>query len=316
MNGLWDGLPSATLAAIGECMIEIVRRPNGETSFGYAGDTLNTSVYLARLGMRPSYVTALGVDPFSDAMLAFWQAEGIGTDLVVRRTDKLPGLYIVTTDDSGERKFHYWRDDAAARTLFTQPGDLAQLAALDGFPLLYWSGISLAILSPPARTKLIETMARRRAEGGRVIFDTNFRPRLWPDISVAQNAYSVALANADIVFTSLGDEAPIFGGDEAALIARHGHAGFGVRELIVKNDRPGSRIVISDEKIDHTIDTPSIASVIDTTAAGDSFAAAYIAARARGHDAKSAALAGHRLAGAVCGVRGAIIPRDQMQNIL
>ena len=56
--------------------------------------------------------------------------------------------------------------------------------------------------------------------------------------------------------------------------------------------------------------------MIDTTAAGDSFAAAYIAARARGHDAKSAALAGHRLAGAVCGVRGAIIPRDQMQNIL
>jgi 2-dehydro-3-deoxygluconokinase len=315
MTGLWEGSPAAgtTLAAIGECMIEIVRRSDGVTAFGYAGDTLNTSVYLARLGLRPTYVTALGMDPFSEAMLEFWCTEGIGTDLVVRRPDRLPGLYIVTTDAAGERKFHYWRHDSAARTLFAQPEDAAQLTALDGFPLLYWSGISLAILSPPARENLLETMARRRATGGRVIFDTNFRSRLWPDLAVARTAYSDALAQADLVFTSLVDEAPIFGGDENSLIARQ--RGSGVEELVIKNERPGSRIIIAGEGVDLTVEAPPVAEVIDTTAAGDSFAAAYIAARSRGRDAKAAALAGHRLAGAVCGVRGAILPREQMPDI-
>ncbi len=116
MSGLWDGdkrvaADRSIVAAIGECMIEIVRAPDGTTSFGYAGDTLNTSVYLARLGLRPSYVTALGTDPFSDAMLAFWTTEGVASELVTRRPDQLPGLYIVTTDQAGERRFHYWRDD-------------------------------------------------------------------------------------------------------------------------------------------------------------------------------------------------------------
>jgi len=52
--------------------------------------------------------------------------------------------------------------------------------------------------------------------------------------------------------------------------------------------------------------------VVDTTAAGDSFGAAYIAARLAGHTAAQAAQAGHRLASVVIGHRGAIIPRSAM----
>ena len=52
--------------------------------------------------------------------------------------------------------------------------------------------------------------------------------------------------------------------------------------------------------------------VVDTTAAGDSFAAAYIAARLGGADPVEAARAGHRLAGVVVCYPGAIIPRSAM----
>jgi len=315
MTGLWDviarsGSSSTKVAAIGECMIEIVRRPDGSCAFGYAGDTLNTSVYLARLGLAPSYVTALGTDPFSDDMMTFWKAEDIGTELVARRPDKLPGLYIVSTDDAGERRFHYWRNDSAARTLFTLPEDAAQLAALARFALIYWSGISLAILREAARERLLETLVRRRAAGGLVAFDTNFRPRLWPDLGAAREVYAAALRQADIVFTSLDDEAPIFGGDEDALIARH--EGCGVRETVIKRSPPGCRVVTRDGGIDVAVEAPPVANVVDTTAAGDSFAAAYLAARLKGEDARSAAMSGHRLAGAVVGVRGAILPRESM----
>jgi 2-dehydro-3-deoxygluconokinase len=52
--------------------------------------------------------------------------------------------------------------------------------------------------------------------------------------------------------------------------------------------------------------------VVDTTAAGDSFGAGYMAARLAGKDAAAAARAGHTLAGAVIRQRGAIIPRESM----
>ncbi|WP_371680654.1 PfkB family carbohydrate kinase [Microvirga sp. KLBC 81] len=52
--------------------------------------------------------------------------------------------------------------------------------------------------------------------------------------------------------------------------------------------------------------------VVDTTAAGDSFAAAYLHARLSGATLEAAASAGHRLARQVVRYRGAIIPADAM----
>ena len=81
------------------------RTEPGLFSRGYGGDTLNTAVYLARLGAGVDYITALGDDTLSDEMLAGWAAEGIGTTRVLRLPGKLPGLYMIQTDEKGERRF-------------------------------------------------------------------------------------------------------------------------------------------------------------------------------------------------------------------
>jgi 2-dehydro-3-deoxygluconokinase len=60
---------------------------------------------------------------------------------------------------------------------------------------------------------------------------------------------------------------------------------------------------------------PVTAPVVDTTAAGDSFAAAYLAARLGGALPEDAARAGHRLAGLVVCHPGAIIPRSAMPSV-
>ncbi len=57
---------------------------------------------------------------------------------------------------------------------------------------------------------------------------------------------------------------------------------------------------------------PERVSPVDTTAAGDSFAAGYLAARLRGEAPAAAARAGHRLAAVVITHPGAIIPREAM----
>jgi 2-dehydro-3-deoxygluconokinase len=93
----------------------------GESGACYGGDTLNTAIYLARLGASVDYVTALGDDVWSDEMLSGRRAEDVGTDLVVRLAGRVPGLYIIRTDENGERRFYYWRDSALARQLFALP---------------------------------------------------------------------------------------------------------------------------------------------------------------------------------------------------
>src|SRR6187399_2663481 len=86
------------IASIGECMIELRQLPDGHLTRSFGGDTLNTAVYLARLGVSVDYVTALGDDPLSEEMLAGWRAEGVGTGLVARVPGRLPGLYLIQTD--------------------------------------------------------------------------------------------------------------------------------------------------------------------------------------------------------------------------
>ena len=97
----------------------------GDGRFGMAcgGDTFNTAVYLARAGIDVAYATALGDDPYSDGIVSMASAEGIKTDLMLRVPGRLPGLYMIETDNKGERRFRYWRGEAPARELF----ELAEL---------------------------------------------------------------------------------------------------------------------------------------------------------------------------------------------
>ncbi len=302
--------PHCKVASLGECMLEMVRRPDGAFTMGFGGDTLNTAVYLARLGAPVDYVTALGDDPNSDAMVAAWNAEGVGTGHVLRVPGRVPGLYMIETDDRGERRFLYWRDAAPARELFVLPQSPALIADLETYDLLYLSGISLAIWGERGRDVLFPLLDRLRARGGRVAFDTNWRPRLWPDTATAQRAYDAMFQRADIALPGVGDLRGLYGDtDAAAALARVRAAG--VPEIVLKLEQPGC-IVATADGLQQEIPCQKVAKVVDTTAAGDSFSAGYLAARLQGRGPVEAARAAHRIAAVVIQHRGAIIPREAM----
>ena len=299
--------PKAPVICIGECMIELSEHTDGTLTKSYGGDTLNTALYLARLGIPTNYVTALGDDPFSGVMLATWQSEGIGTTLIARVPNRLPGLYLIRTTPAGERSFHYWRDSAPARDVFNHPNPALE-HALTHAHTIYLSGITLSLYAPPARARLLALLAQARAQGTRIAFDTNYRPRNWSGPAEARQAFAQAFQISDLVFASTEDHALLHGPDTPEAIRAH-IAAAGVPEIVVKL---GSAVLVAHDGHHALIPACPVATVVDTTAAGDSFAAAYLAARLRGCTPTDAAQAGHRLAAAVIQHRGAIIPRTAM----
>ena len=301
------------MACIGECMVELSEHPDGTLTRGFGGDTLNTTLYLARLGVPVDYVTALGSDAFSDEMLQAWRAEGIGTGLIPRVPGRLPGLYLIRTDASGERRFFYWRDSAPVRQLFHLPETDAIEAALYRAGMIYLSGITLSLFDNADRDRLFDVLARARREGARIAFDTNFRPRGWPDPAVARSAYDRALRGSDLVLAGVEDHLLLYGSAEPEAAMDRMRAA-GVSESVVKLNRPACHVM--GDGLHEVIAAEAVADVVDTTAAGDSFAAAYLAARRAGCDQVAAARAGHKLAGTVVRHRGAIIPRAAMPAIL
>jgi 2-dehydro-3-deoxygluconokinase len=297
------------VACIGECMIELRQATDGRLSCGYGGDTLNTAVYLARLGIPVDYITALGDDPISDEMVAGWAAERVGTKWVVRLPGKLPGLYMIQTDAAGERRFYHWRESSAVRSLLSLPQTDDILEALAGYGLVYLSAITLSLFDEEGRRRLIAALARARQNSVRIAFDTNFRSRGWPDLEIARRAYQDAFDVADIVLASTEDMSALYAGETGdQLLARIPSS-----EAVMKLAEPAC-LVRSAGVFQLVKAGPVPGTVVDTTAAGDSFAAAYLAARLRGADPVVAAHAGHRLAGTVVCHHGAIVPLNAMPD--
>jgi 2-dehydro-3-deoxygluconokinase len=307
-------MEAQTVYAIGECMIELQRSvSNPGMDYRFGGDTLNAAVYMSRLldpaKVRVAYVTGLGIDGMSAEMLASWEREGIDTRCVQRLPDRLPGIYMIETDPSGERRFHYWRKDSAARHWLEAPEAGKVLVQLASARMVYLSGISLAILSEADRELLISALAQCRARGGSVVFDNNYRPRLWENAQAAAEVYRRVLAQTDIALLTLDDEHAIYGVETAHQVVERTR-GYGVKEVVVKCGAEPC-VVWADGQLFEVAPEP-VKEVVDTTAAGDSFGAGYMAARLSGNGPADAARAGHKLAGTVIRHRGAIIARELM----
>ncbi|MFT4959342.1 MAG: 2-dehydro-3-deoxygluconokinase [Paracoccaceae bacterium] len=300
-------MPAIKIACIGEAMVELAmdRDRQDIAHVGVAGDTLNTAIYLKRCApeLQVSYITRLGQDAFSDRIIAFMQGEDIDTSRVGFSDRRTPGLYSITTDAAGERTFAYWRDSSAAREMFD--GSDPELSALGDFDVVYLSAITLAILSPDARARLMAWIPDYRQSGGRIVFDSNYRPLLWADADTARTAIAAMWRCTDIALPSVDDEQLAFGDvDSDAVVARI--LSYGVRNGALKRGASGPVSFAGAEPQEFA----AAGTVVDSTAAGDSFNGGYLAAYLQGQDEGACLQAGHNLAVRVLGVKGAIIPKD------
>ena len=298
--------------AIGECMVEFFDRGDGFWQRGFAGDTLNVAWALRALlpGEVPvGYVTRVGQDVVSEAMVDFIAAAGIGTASISRDPDRTVGLYTITTDAAGVRSFSYWRQASAARHLAEDEGALA--AGLVGARLIYLSGITAAILGPAGRDTLLAALKRAKGQGALIAHDPNHRPRLWESPAAAQEFARQIAALADILLPTFDDEATAFGdADPAATAARL--TGWGCGEVVVKDGAQETLLALDGQTSRHL--PPQGLHPVDTTGAGDGFNGGYLAARLAGHDPVAAVRMAQAVAARVVMQRGALVPPDALRQ--
>ncbi len=292
-------------------MLELRHSSPLDLHLGFAGDTYNTAVYLRRMAdnlganAEVGYLTGLGDDVYSARMRRAWAEEGI-RDHSVTVPGRQPGVYAVNTDREGERSFTYWRAASAASALFVGDGWVSQVTA----DLIHFSGITLQLMSRLARTAFLARLADLRGAGTLVSFDTNYRPSGWSDIALARDAFAQAASQTDIILATFDDEAAVAKDtNPVETVARYRR--LGAREVLVKLGAEGVIVAEGLSRCDH-VPATLVPKVVDTTAAGDSFAGGYLAGRLAGMNAVEAAGLGAELAAVVIQSPGAIISTDEV----
>lgn len=274
----------------------------------FAGDVFNTAVYLKRVfsDMHVNIVTAVGTDEFSDKMLGYFEQQGIETDFVYRSDDKIAGLYSIKTDSEGERTFTYWRENSAARDVMKQITSAESEKMLDG-DMFFFSGISLAVIKPEDRDSFWQFITVIKQAGMKIVFDPNYRGRMWGTVEEAKTQYDKAFAACDIVLPGVDDFEQLYGINTAEEVATFCEQ-YTFDELIIKNGEKG--VVLIREGQTHHIEITPVANVVDTTSAGDSFNGAYVGARAAGVNCVDAIKLASACAAEVIQHQGAIVDKD------
>jgi 2-dehydro-3-deoxygluconokinase len=303
------------IAVLGECLIELSGTPFGAMHQTFGGDTLNTAVYLTRLArgqVEVRYLSAMGTDALSETMVKRWQDEGIDTSAVLRDPTRLPGLYLIQIDQHGERTFLYWRSASAARFLLRHPDFERVVAALIESDVIYLTGITLAILSTEDRAKLIALLVQLAVNGKDLVFDSNYRANLWSSVEAARSSTASLLPSIRLLLTTFEDEQQLWGDDTPDAARSRLHA-VGVRTAVIKLGAAGCLYSSGTDALKFPV--PLVARIVDTTAAGDAFNAAFLAGWLTGRDPQECCHLGNALAGVVIQHCGAIIPADMMPTL-
>ncbi|KGJ92094.1 sugar kinase [Thalassotalea sp. ND16A] len=298
------------IVVMGECMIEFSPAGNSSYKQAFAGDVYNTAVYLKRLqnsAVDISILTAVGCDALSNAMVDDFKASGIDTSYVQRVSQRQTGAYLIEISAEGERSFVYWRDTSAAKITISQLEDSAKRKLIKQCDMFYFSGISIAILANEDRQAFWLLLVELKQAGVKIVFDSNFRSRLWKSTEDAISQFEQALRISDIVFAGVEDFTLLYDlnsfSDVDNFLSDHA-----INELIIKNGpddifyrSPIETFILGISKVD---------SVVDSTSAGDSFNSGYLSARMNGSSSKEAIEHACRVSACVIQHKGAVINQD------
>lgn len=299
----WQWTNTRRIAALGEPLLELQPTDEGGVRLAFGGDVANSMICLRRIlgadERRISLLTALGDSSYSAWLRQRLTREGI--HVIESSVVGEPGIYGLPLDAAGHPGFSYWRTQSAARA-FLQSADLDRFEALLGdVQLLLVTGITLALCSNASFDHLCHWVDRRR-DDCHVVFDCNFRKRLWDGDAQARERIGTFERLASVIATGGEDEKALWGvTDTAHIIERVSHMS---AEYLIRGGPEGCWVG-SGRECRH-VTTEPVTVVGDTAGAGDSHLAGYLAARISGCSRTEAAAYANKAAAVIVSQRGSV----------
>jgi len=300
------------VAVIGECMVEYQNKKNlYKQTFG--GDTFNCSVYLRKVFKQchVEYITVVGEDDISKKMISFMHQHNIKTSYIDKIKDKNPGLYILDFINQN-RSISYWRGDSAARELLLTRSINRIANELLEYDLIYFSAVTLAVMSEEGRNNLFRILKKARAMGAKVAFDPKYKKSLYDSSDVARKIYEKAIHYCDIFLPKLSDETALWGElDTYSLIQKAKEAG--CTEIVIKCGK--EEVVYYNDNYTKTVKLSKTKNTVDKTGASDAFNGVYLANRLKNNDIEKSIKKAKKMVDKVIMCKGAILPKKKKANI-
>ena len=285
---------------IGDVMLDVIARINvSPQKINFGSDTAsristssggaagNVAAWLTRTDARSTIVSHVGDDPAGAAIVAEFDALGVSHgDLVI--PGETSGVVVVLVDSSGER------------TMFPDKGANSRLTAqdlpdLNSFQAVYISGY--ALLNPLARDGVLAMIEKIKADGLPIYFDP---ASVGAMKDIADKELHNWFSMMDVLF--LNEEESIYLTGSVDIERALNYLLDFSQVVVIKR---GSAGAITKARGFDSISLPAVAAtVVDTTGAGDSFAAGFIASYSKNHDLTAALQAGGELAAGCVAIVG------------
>ena len=302
----WQWSTTRRVAALGEPLLELQPAEEGGVRLAFGGDVANSMICLSRMlgrgNRRISLVTALGGSSYSAWLRQRLTREGI--NVAEPQIAGEPGIYGLPLDPTGGPGFSYWRSQSAARAVL-QAADRDRFEDLLGdTQLLLVTGITLALCSRASFEHLCRWVDRHR-DGCRIVFDCNFRRRLWESEVEARERIGAFERLSSVIATGAEDERTLWGAEDLRQIVER--VGRLPAEYLIRGGSEGCWVG-SGREYRH-IPTEPVTVIGDTAGAGDAHLAGYMAARLSGRDRAAAAAFANEAAAVIVSQRGSV-PRE------
>jgi sugar/nucleoside kinase (ribokinase family) len=277
---------------IGDVMLDVIARINvSPQKINFGSDTAsristssggaagNVAAWLTRTDARSTIVSHVGDDPAGAAIVAEFDALGVSHgDLVI--PGETSGVVVVLVDSSGERTM--FPDKGANSRLVVE-----DLPDLNSFQAVYISGY--ALLNPLARDGVLAMIAKIKVAGLPIYFDP---ASVGAMKDVADKELHNWFSMMDVLF--LNEEESIYLTGSVDIERALDYLLDFSQVVVIKR---GSAGAIAKARGFDSISLPAVAAtVVDTTGAGDSFAAGFIASFSKNRDLTAALQAGAELA--------------------
>ena len=285
---------------IGDVMLDVIARINvSPQKINFGSDTAsristssggaagNVAAWLTRTDARSTIVSHVGDDPAGAAIVAEFDALGVNHgDLVI--PGETSGVVVVLVDSSGERTMF---PDKGANSRLTAE----DLPALNSFQAVYVSGY--ALLNPLARDGVLAMIEKIKADGLPIYFDP---ASVGAMKDVADKELHKWFSMMDVLL--LNEEESIYLTGSVDIERALDYLLDFSQVVVIKR---GSAGAIAKARGFDSISLPAVAAtVVDTTGAGDSFAAGFIASYSKNHDLTAALQAGGELAAGCVAIVG------------